>query len=1384
MKILHKAASLLTALCVALPICTFAASESTEFYAEGFDSYTTNGKPAGMELVGSGDNRVVMCGERDKALLIELKQETTTVTIPFSGGGNCFSASADMMLDGVCGAVKIGFKDKSGAVFYPLTSDENGRLKTFDGKTAGGIGHDFRNLTICYDLDMNYFTVYSGGRIIVEKWKITTSLREPAAIVINTQPDEENGGSLLIDNIRIYSGTNYEYKRVKPEFNKKETEFVSELESADPNRILLNNTFDEEGMEFYGLTLVKKNAVIDIGEDNGNRYLNISKYAAGDCYVEYQNSETIKKMVIEADFASDDPGLGGMLFFLRDTVTNNAQVNETLVGLSSDKLTAKGGAALAKMKKGRFVNIACAIDISKNKVQYYVDGEPVEQTTLSNNNMRSVNTVRFYISGGQGDLKIDNFRIYGGTEPRDITKDTVIRKSVFGEDDSAKKYLGKSINAVNGYVGRAYIDGELLDTAEAMQKNDCLFVTPVLFERLAGEQAKSALTEFDGIGYVNLIEELKKTDKKYYDDDHGVIFISDDPIEGDETWITAASMMVSFERNSAETLKARFFEQNGENGERHPRILATQKDFDRIKRDRATNEYLKTTVDSLINSAETAISLPVCEYVIPDGLRLLDTSKQVLSRVSSWAFAYKITGDTKFAERCYKELEAAASFPNWNAAKHFLDVGEMSCAFGIGYDWLFDYLSEEQKTTIATALMNFGIKEANNAYYNKNVWWVTTKLNWNVVCNGGTLVGALAIAERDPDYIFGFMHENLRSCEILWNEVNGGGWEEGTHYWDYVLEYMSFMMSSIINTFDDDFGLMHCKGMRTFPMYTTYLGSPCGSYNFHDAVSEKVNSPWMYFFANYYNDANITRARRFLQTEMGFGSGVYDALWYNTETVEAPIELEKDKIFGGPIQAYGMHEDYNDRSGGFAATHAGNTTGAHNHYDTGSFIYDVNNVRWAMDLGWEPYSNSANDDDKYRRRAEGHNVIVYNPGTEPGMTEGTSLIERTGSSEKSSFVIMNNTPANSAYTTSARRGIMLTDSRRSLIVRDEIKIKKPVEAYWFMHTPAMIKIVDNSTAILIKDGKQVKLTVKASVPIELTQMRAEPLESSPKISQTANTGISKIAIRFKAAGNVSITVKLAPMFENAENSPLIDLPLDSWTAVDGAEKSAQKEEARLDMIYVNGQKLEGFNPDNALYRTDHVAEDPAPVFTAESSHGYTVDIEETTDYVNGMTIITAKDPTGVHKTKTYVITFRYIGPMEDVLGYERHRFYDFKVSSAQEGNPESGAYDQNLDTRWSSNGIGEWGIADLGESKEIDAVALAFWMGSQRVFKYDIEVSDDGVNWIKVLSAHESSGKSEGYETAPFDSRVTARYVKFVGLANSVNLWNNVIEFAVLKKKS
>lgn len=68
-----------------------------------------------------------------------------------------------------------------------------------------------------------------------------------------------------------------------------------------------------------------------------------------------------------------------------------------------------------------------------------------------------------------------------------------------------------------------------------------------------------------------------------------------------------------------------------------------------------------------------------------------------------------MTGDDQFKERAEQEMLAAAAFPDWNPS-HFLDVGEMTAALAIGYDWLYDALPPASRAIIRQAIVEKGLK--------------------------------------------------------------------------------------------------------------------------------------------------------------------------------------------------------------------------------------------------------------------------------------------------------------------------------------------------------------------------------------------------------------------------------------------------------------------------------------------------------------------------------------------------------------------------------------------------------------------------------------------------------------------------------------------------
>ena len=120
----------------------------------------------------------------------------------------------------------------------------------------------------------------------------------------------------------------------------------------------------------------------------------------------------------------------------------------------------------------------------------------------------------------------------------------------------------------------------------------------------------------------------------------------------------------------------------------HPRLLANAADFERLKIAVQTNEVLKGWFANVQHRASAILNEAPSKYEIPDGLRLLATSRRVMNRMYDLGMMYRLTGDKKYAERAWAELKAAGEFKDWNP-RHFLDTAEMTHAFGIGYDWFY-----------------------------------------------------------------------------------------------------------------------------------------------------------------------------------------------------------------------------------------------------------------------------------------------------------------------------------------------------------------------------------------------------------------------------------------------------------------------------------------------------------------------------------------------------------------------------------------------------------------------------------------------------------------------------------------------------------------------
>lgn len=121
------------------------------------------------------------------------------------------------------------------------------------------------------------------------------------------------------------------------------------------------------------------------------------------------------------------------------------------------------------------------------------------------------------------------------------------------------------------------------------------------------------------------------------------------------------------------------------------------------------------------------------------------------------------------------------------------------------------------------------------------------------------------------------------------------------------------------------------------------------------------------------------------------------------------------------------------------------------------------------------------------------------------------------------------------------------------------------------------------------------------------------------------------------------------------------------------------------------------------------------------------------------------------------------------------------TASTNDGNLPINTIDKDPDTRWSASGDPQWLLLKLETEQIIDKICILYYNGDQRSSRFDLEVSTDGVNYTQVLTNMTSTKQNPNtFETFSF-TPVSAKYIRYIGHANELNLWNSIIEFWIYK---
>jgi hypothetical protein len=578
----------------------------------------------------------------------------------------------------------------------------------------------------------------------------------------------------------------------------------------------------------------------------------------------------------------------------------------------------------------------------------------------------------------------------------------------------------------------------------------------------------------------------------------------------------------------------------------HPRLLMTTTNLAELNQRVRTDPQLKEWHEKLRGEAGRVLDEPASRYEIPDGRRLLATSRRVLGRIFTLALLYRLDGDERYLERAWKELDAAANFKDWNPS-HFLDTAEMTHAFAIGYDWLYDSWNAQQRALLRRSMLEKGVMPALQAYRREKPYgsWMHARHNWNQVCNGGIGMGALALGDEVPDLAGEFLQAALKSIQLPMKEFEpDGAWNEGPGYWNYATSYNVVFLAALESALGTDFGLSRMTGFSDTGQFPIYLTGPLGrTFNYADGGDSTIRAAQMFWLARKFDRP------AYAEYEITVASPhALDLLWYENPSGPSTIRsLPLDKCFRG-VEVATFRSGWEGRDALFVGLKAGDNKANHSNLDLGSFVLDALGVRWAVDLGADNYNMPGYFGEQrwtyYRLRAEGQNTLVINPGKDADQDpKAFARILRFDSKPQKACAIADLTEACAKHARRVWRGLALFD-RNQVLIQDEVEAEKAAEVWWFMHTKAKVHVIDEKTSAILSEGSG-RLWAKILSPANATfdVMDARPLPTSPNPSEQAkNDGVRKLVIHLSGVKDARLAVLLAPLREG-EQAPRTDLKL-------------------------------------------------------------------------------------------------------------------------------------------------------------------------------------------------------------------------------------------------
>ncbi|MHC4510766.1 MAG: heparinase II/III domain-containing protein, partial [Planctomycetota bacterium] len=511
-----------------------------------------------------------------------------------------------------------------------------------------------------------------------------------------------------------------------------------------------------------------------------------------------------------------------------------------------------------------------------------------------------------------------------------------------------------------------------------------------------------------------------------------------------------------------------------------PRLFFTAEKLERLRRRIAEDETFRDAWNKLLARADRQLDDKLVSREYAEGGsgqhgNYGRPSGQISSMGATLALAYRMTGERRYAEKLRDALVHYGGLSRWAGDAHReppwhseLNTARFCYGYAVGYDSIYDCLSQEERKTIAAAMVRLGILPT------LDDWILSEKRihaldsmghNWWSVCVSMAGLAALSLEGDEPQAESWVRHVSEGLAEwfcyqgnVLQNKTanfdRNGAFYESVNYADYALsEYLLFRLA-FCNVFGEssapEIALLEQAG--DFFIHACYPASDSVmSANFGDGSLRSSGARTLrLLLANGYDapeyhwylsrtDAGLSDPVGLVYCELRPGTGL-------------PDDMARSMLYPDIGWALLRSSWQNDATmlavkSGFAWNHA--------HPDAGSFILFHGGKPLIIDSGNCSYRRR--EYTSYYRQSKAHNVILVdghgqNPEDCGGGDRGTvtpGRIHRLMDAAGLKYVFADATgPTSWKFSRNYRHFLWLN---KVILIFDDVRTHEPGQLEWLLH---------------------------------------------------------------------------------------------------------------------------------------------------------------------------------------------------------------------------------------------------------------------------------------------------------------------------------------------